>query len=290
MRRKAFSSIFWGLLFVVRSASLLRTTNARSSIDANRTRNPQRQEDAVLGQYSDGTTVLILRYATPEEALQALDHKTETDYSFAGIRKRAETDRSFNAGRMSGSHSTSAADESRISEGWSVEIADRRILQWWNRRWTWWNLSDRMNHKGGWSGSILYIVEGYRSSAAAYKSAFEGERPDKSGITVQPLFPLSVIGEVLDAMMIWAICSGIMALSLSLNQHDLMNTARQRRALYLALIVTGWALSMIGLVAPELMPGLFQPVLAGGLVVYAAVAMIAVVLIMALMRRAANSL
>ncbi|HEX6098869.1 MAG TPA: hypothetical protein VF432_21315 [Thermoanaerobaculia bacterium] len=273
----------------VRSARLLRTTNSRSSIDANRTRNPQREEDAVLGEYSDGTTVLILRYASPEEALQALNDKREADYSSAGIRKRAETDESFKVDRMSESHSTSGSDGSRVSEASSVDIADRRILQWWNRRWTWWNLSDG-NHKGGWSGSILYIVEGYGASAAAYKSAFEGERQDKSGITVNPLFPLSVIGEVLDAMMIWAICSGIMALSLSLNQYDLMNTARQRRALYLALIATGWVFSTIGLIAPKLMSGLVQPVLAGGLVVYAVVVMIAVVLIMALMRRAANSL
>ena len=71
----------------VHSARLLRTTNSRSSIDAHRTQNPQRDEDAVLGEYSDGTVVLILRYASPEEALRAFDHKTMTDYSFDGIQK-----------------------------------------------------------------------------------------------------------------------------------------------------------------------------------------------------------
>ena len=58
----------------IQSAKLLRTTNSRSSIDAGRTQNPQRDEDAELGEYSDGTVVLILRYASPEEARRALDH------------------------------------------------------------------------------------------------------------------------------------------------------------------------------------------------------------------------
>lgn len=273
----------------VHSARLLRTTNSRSSIDANRTQSPQREEDAVLGEYSDGTTVLILRYASPEEALQALDHETETNYSFDGIRKRAETDESFKAERMSGSAGTSGPGERTDSVERSIEAGDRRIQLWWNRGWNWWNLSDRST-KGGWSGDILYIVEGYRSSAAAYKSAFEGERHDQSGITVKPLFPVSVIGEVVDAMMIWAICSGIVALSLSSNQYDLMNIARRRRAFYMTWTVTGWALLMFRLLAPELMYRLFQPAFAGVIVVHALVGMMAVFLIMALARRAANSL
>lgn len=272
----------------VHSARLLRTTNSRSSIGANRTQNPQRDEDAVLGEYSDGTVVLILRYASPEEALQAMDHKTETDFSFDGIQKRAETDESFRAERMSASGGTSDSGERRVSAEWRIEAADRLIQQWWNRGWSWWNLSGSGN-KGGWSSSILYIVEGYRSSAGAYRSALEGERHDQSGITFNPLFPVLIIGEILFAMMIWAICSGVMALSLSLNQYDLMNIARRRRTLYMALTVTGWALAMIWLIAPELMSMLFQAI-AGVIVVYALVGMIASFLIMALMRRAANSL
>jgi hypothetical protein len=277
----------------VHSARLLRTTNSRSSIDANRTQNPQRAEDAVLGEYSDGTVVLILRYASPEEALQVLAHKTETDYSFEGIRERAERDESFRAHGMSASSGSSSSSDRKVSADWTVDAADRRIQQWWNRGWSWWNLSDSGN-KGGWSSSILYIVEGYRTSAGAYKSAFEGERPgqsnDQSGITFNPLFPVLAIGEIVNAMMIWAICSGIMALSLSLNQYDLVNIARRRRALYMALTVTGWALSMIWLIAPQAVARLFQATIAGVIVVYALVGMIALFLIMALMRRAANSL
>jgi len=203
----------------VHSARLLRTTNSQSSIDANRTQNPQRDEDAVLGEYSDGTVVLILRYASPEEALRAMDHKKETDYSFEGIRKRAETDESFRAERMSASSYTSESSERRVSEGWSVAAADRLIHQWWHRGWSWWNLSDS-GSEGGWSSSILYIVEGFRSSAGGYKSALEGDRHDQNGITLNLLFPVLVIGEIVNAMMIWAICSGIMTLSLSLNKYD----------------------------------------------------------------------
>jgi hypothetical protein len=222
-----------------------------------------------------------------------LDHKTETDYSFEGIRERAETDESFRAHGMSASSGSSSSSDRKVSADWTVDAADRRIQQWWNRGWSWWNLSDSGN-KGGWSSSILYIVEGYRTSAGAYKSAFEGERPgqsnDQSGITFNPLFPVLAIGEIVNAMMIWAICSGIMALSLSLNQYDLVNIARRRRALYMALTVTGWALSMIWLIAPQAVARLFQATIAGVIVVYALVGMIALFLIMALMRRAANSL
>jgi len=91
---------------------------------------------------------------------------------------------------------------------------------------------------------------------------------------------------LLNAMMIWAICSGIIALSLSLNQYDLMNIAQGRRALYMTLTVTGWALSIIWLIAPRL----FQAVVAGVIVICALIGMIAVFLVMALMRRVANSL
>ncbi|HYI10840.1 MAG TPA: hypothetical protein VEK57_17400 [Thermoanaerobaculia bacterium] len=272
----------------VHSARLLRTTSSRSSIDANRTQNPQRDEDAVLGEYSDGTVVLILRYASPEEALRAMHHKTETDYSFEAIQKRAETDESFRAQNMSAPRGESSSDGRRLSAYSNVEAADRVIQQWWNRGWSWWNPSDRDN-QGGWSSRILYIVEGYRSSAGAYKAAFEGERRDKGGITVNPLFPVSIIGDILNTMMIWEICAGIMALSLSLNQYDLMNVANRLRVLYLALTVMGWALSMTWFLAPEPMSRLFHAA-AGVIVIYALVGMIAMLLIMALMRRAANSL
>ena len=171
----------------------------------------------------------------------------------------------------------------------NVELADRVIQQWWNRGWSWWNPLDR-DGKGGWSSRILYIVEGYRSSADTYKSAFEGESDNKGGITFNPLFPVSIIGEIVNTLLIWEICSGIIGLSLSVKNYDLVNVANRRRIFYMVLTVTGWALSVTWFIAPEFMSRLFNPVGVGVLVVYALVGIIAVLLIMVLMRRAANSL
>jgi len=273
----------------VNSARLLRTTNSRSSIDANRTQNPQRDEDTVLGEYSDGTVVLILRYASSEEALWAMQQKSETDYSYDAIRKRAETDESFRAGIISRPSGGSGSNERKLSAYSNVEVADRVIQQWWNRGWSWWNPLDSPG-KGGWSSRILYIVEGYRSSADTYKSAFEGGSRNEGGITFNPLFPVSIIGEIVNTLLIWEICSGIIGLSLSMNNYDLVNVANRRRIFYMVLTVTGWALTMSWFIAPELMSRLFNPAGAGVLVVYALVGIIAVLLIMGLMRRAANSL
>jgi hypothetical protein len=273
----------------VNSAKLLRTTSSRSSIDADRTQNPHRDEDAVLGEYSDGTVVLILRYASSEEALWAMRRKAETDYSFETIRKRGETDESFRAATMSSPGGGSGSGERKVSEYSNVEVADRVIQQWWNRGWSWWNPLDR-HGKGGWSSRLLYIVEGYRSSAEIYKSTFEGESHNRAGITFNALYPFSIIGEIVDTLLIWNICSAIIALSLSLNNYDLMNIANRRRIFYTVLTVTGWALSITWYIAPELMSRLFNPVAASLLVVYVFMVIISVLLIMGLMRRAADSL
>jgi hypothetical protein len=273
----------------VGSARLLHTTRSRSSIDAHGTRNPQGDEDAVRGEYSDGTVVLILRYASPEEALRVLEHKEKVDYSFDAIRKRAETDASFQAEKMSGFKGLSGSDEKRTSADWGVQAADRVIQQWWNRGWSWWNPSDWGN-KGGWSSSIVYVVEGYRSSAGAYRSAFEGERHDKGAVSFHPLFLFSMIAAVLTALLIWEICSGIMALSLSSDQKDLAVTASRRRALYLILTASVWIFLVTWFLAPEIVSGPFHRAIAGVIVVHALVGMIAMVLVMALMKRAADSL
>ena len=271
----------------VDSAMLLRATSSRSDIDANRTRNPERDEDAVLGEYADGTVVLILRYASPEEALLAMNQKAETEYSYEAIRKRAETDASFRAPTMSLPQGSSGG-EIKFSAYSNLEVADRVIQQWWNRGWTWWNPSSWQD-KGGWSSRILYIVEGYRSSAVTYKSALEGGSHNRGGISLDLLFPVSIFGEILNTLLIWAICSGIIALSLSSNNYDLMKTAKRRLAFYMALTVTSWVLPITWFVAPESGSRLINSV-EGVLVVYVLVGVVSVLLIMGLIRRAANSL
>jgi hypothetical protein len=218
-----------------------------------------------------------------------MKRKAETDYSFEAIRKRAETDESFRAESMSGPSGESGSNERKFSAYSNVEVADRVIQQWWNRGWSWWNPFDQQG-KGGWSSRLLYIVEGYKSSADTYKSAFEGVRYNQNGITFDPLFPVSIIGEIVNTLLIWEICSGIIALSLYMNNYNLMNMANRRRKFYMILTVTGWALSVTWFIAPELMSRLFGPVGAGVLVVYALMVIIAGLLVMGLMRRAAHSL
>lgn len=273
----------------VDSARLLSATRSRSSIDADRTQNPQGEGNAVLGKYSDGTVVLILRYGSPEEALRALEHKRETDYSVEAIRKRAETDESFRAESMWSGDSEGGTSQRRDSADWRISAADRMILQWWNRGWSWWNPA-HSGRRGGWSSDIVYVVEGYKSSAGAYRSALEGVRQDGGGVTFDPLFLFSLAGAILTALMIWEICSGIVALSLSADQSDLSTIADRRRVLYLGLTAIGWALSAAWFVAPELASSLLHTAFAGVIFVYALAGTIAVFLIMALMRRAANSL
>lgn len=274
----------------VDSARLLRTTTSGNEINANRTHNPERDEDRVLGEYSDGTVVLILRYASADEALEAMKRKDETEYSFDGIRKRAETDASFRADKTSAQHGSSGS-QITSSAHTKVEAADRVIQQWWNRGGNWWNPSG-WRDEGGWSGNLLYIVEGYRASADAYKSAFERNSHNGDGITFtfDPLFPISMVGSLLDTLLIWALCSGVIALSVSSNNYGLMQSARRRRNLYFILQVLGWAVLIMSFFAPEAVLSMVSP---GGIILampYVFAVLFSVLLIMLLMRRAANTL
>ncbi len=271
----------------VDSAHLVCTTSGKA-INANRTHNPERDEDRILGEYSDGTVVLILRYASSDEAHEALKQKDETEYSFTGILKRAETDASFRAENMSSQHGLSASHITYAANS-RVEAADRVILQWWNRGGSWWNPSS-WRDEGGWSGNLLYIVEGYRYSADAYKSAFERKSHNGVGITFDPRFPISTVGSLLDTFLIWGLCSGVIALSIFSNNHGLMRRARRRRNLYFILQVPGLAVLIMSFLAPE---DALSMVSSGGMVLlipYGFALVFSVLLIMLLMRRAANTL
>jgi|GEM_PF-2378158 len=272
----------------VDSARLLRTTSLGNAINAYRTHNPEQDEDRILGEYSDGTVVLILRYASADEALEAMKQKDETEYSFDGIRKRAETDASFRADKMSAQHGSSGSQITSSADS-KVEAADRVIQQWWNRGGSWWNpLSWR--DEGGWNGNLLYIVEGYRASADAYKSAFERKSQNGDGSTFNPLFPISTVSSLLDTFLIWGLCSGIIALSISSNNYGLMQTARRRRNLYFILSILGLAVSIMSFIAPE---AVLSSVRSGGMVLvmpYVFALLFSGLLIMLLMRSAANNL
>jgi len=267
------------------SARLLRTTTSGNAINANRTHNPERDEDRVLGEYSDGTVVLILRYASSDKAFEALKQKQETEYSFDAIRKRAESDASFKADQMSAQHESSGGDQVASSAYLKVEAADRVIQQWWNRGAIWWKPSS-WHDEGGWSGNLLYIVEGYRASADVYKSTFEY----KSHNGNDALFPISTVGSLLDTLLIWGLCSGIIALSVSFNNYDLMQTARRRRNWYFILAIPGLAVSIMSFIAPEAVLNMVTSGGSGLVIPYVFAVLISFLFIMLLMRRAANTL
>lgn len=263
------------------SADLLRTTNSGDAINANRTHNPELDEDRVLGEYSDGTVILILRYASSDEALEAMKQKDETDYSFDGIRKRAETDASFKADTMSAQHGSGGGQITDSAHS-KAEVADRVIQQWWHRGGNWWNPAS-WRDEGGWSGNLLYIVEGYRGSADAYKSAFERKSHNGGGITFDPF---SAAVSLLDTLMIWGLCSGIIALSVSSNNYGLLHRARRRRNLYLILQIPILTVSIMSFLAPEAVSMVTSVLVAP----YVFAMLLSVILIMLLMRRAANTL
>lgn len=272
----------------VDSAYLLRTTTSGNAINANRTHNPERDKDRVLGEYSDGTVVLILRYASSDEALGVMKQKEQTEYSFDGIRKRAEMDASFKADSMSAQHGSSFS-QATLSAHSEVQAGDREIEQWWNRGGSWWNPFS-WRGEGGWSGNSLFIVEGYRASADAYKSAFEPTSHKANGPTFDPFFPISMVGNLLDTLLIWGLCSGVMALSLSSNNYGLMQSARRRRTLYVILAVVSLAVSILALIAPKAVLGVATSASIVLIIPYVIAVLFSALLIMLLMRRAANTL
>ena len=268
----------------VDSAYLLRSTTSENAINANRTHNPEQDEDRVLGEYSDGTVVLILRYASSDEALEAMKGKDRTDYSFDGIRRRAETDASFKADQISAQHGSSGSQVTYSAHS-KVEAADRVVQQWWHRGGSWWNPASWLG-EGAWGGNLLYVVEGYRTSADAYKSAFERETHNGDASTFYPVFPISTAGSLLNTLMIWALCSGIIALSVFSNNYTLMHRARTRRNFYLILQIPVLAVSLVWFLAPEAVSVVTSVLVAP----YVFAVLLSVILIMLLMRSAANTL
>lgn len=270
----------------VNSARLIRTTCSATKIDANRTHNPPREEDRIMGEYSDGTVILVLRYGSAEEALRAMQQKTEGEYSHQGIRKRAETDESFKADTMSFPQgSTGDGDGSTISAYSNVNVADRVIQQWWNRGWTLWNPGTWRSE--GLDSRLLYVVEGYSSSAEDYRLAFEGSKDRRGGVRIDPLFPISAVAHILDTLLIWGICSGIIALALASNNFELMQVAKFRRNFYLGLALPAFFISIIPFVAPE---ALLDALTSGAvlwLMIYVILVAASVLLVMGLVRKAA---
>jgi hypothetical protein len=271
----------------VNSAHLLRITHDGSAIDADRTNNPARDQDKLLAEYSDGTVVLILRYASADEALDAMEKKSDSEYSTHAIRKRGETDPSFRADQIHGRQgSTGSHIKTAAYSG--IEVGDRSIQQWWSRGRSWWN-PFTWSHEGGLTDRLLYIVEGYRASVDVYRSTFEDKSEKGNGAKVDVFNPISTVGNLLEAFLLWGLCSGVIALCVSFNNYGLMQIARRRRAFYLILTVPALALSLVSWIAPEV---IFRVGMEGFvlLVPYVLLVLLSVALIMGLMRKAANTL
>ena len=268
-------------------ADLVRITREGSLIDANRTNNPEREQDKVLGEYSDGTFLLILRYGSADEALEAMKKKGDSEYSNDAIRTRAETDASFRADKMYGRQG-STGSEIKTDAYWTVEVADRSIQQWWNRGRSWWN-PFAGSHQRGFSDRLLYVLEGYRASADDYRALLEGKSENGSGVKVNAFPTVSTINAFLETFLLWGLCSAVISVCVSFNNYGLMQIARRRRAFYMILAVPALAVSLLSFVAPE---ALFKFGREGFalLVPYIILFLLSVVLIMGLMRRAANTL
>ncbi len=137
---------------------------------------------------------------------------------------------------------------------------------------------------------MLYIVEGHRGSADAYKSAFERKSGDANGSTFDPLFPITTVGSILDTLLIWGLCSGVFALAVSSNNYGLMHIARRRRNLYFILAAVGLVAMIMLFIAPEAVSSVVKSGGTALVVPYVFALLFSVVLIMLLMRRAANTL
>ena len=196
-----------------------------------------------------------------------------------------KTDESFTADTMQFPHGSTGHDGSTISAYSNVNVADRAIQQWWNLGWTLWNPGTWGNE--GLDSRLLYIVEGYKSSAEDYRLAFEGSKDRRGGVTIDPLFPISALAHILDTLLIWGICSGIIALALASHNFELLQVAKFRRNFYLGLAVPAFFISIIPFVAPE---ALLDALTSGAvllLMIYVILVAASVLLVMGLVRKAA---
>lgn len=87
---------------------------------------PSEIKTGCWGNILTAQVVLILRYSSADEAVEAMKQKEKTDYSYDAIRKRAETDASFKADTMTSRHGSSVA-HTLLSADTRLEVKDRVI-------------------------------------------------------------------------------------------------------------------------------------------------------------------
>ena len=99
---------------------------------------------------------------------------------------------------------------------------------------------------------------------------------------VNALFPITTIGAILDLIMVWNICGGIIELSFGTGNPLLATVATTRRNLYIALAVIAWCCMGFFYIEPQLVSVFIIP-----LVIFSLIVMC---LIMGLMKKAAEEL
>jgi hypothetical protein len=99
---------------------------------------------------------------------------------------------------------------------------------------------------------------------------------------INPFSIMSILGIVLDLMMIWHTCTAIIDLALQRLNSSLSETAINRRNLYLVLSITNLLVVLIVNIAPDLIGAILVPLAIFNLVV--------VLLVMMLMTRAAREI
>jgi hypothetical protein len=117
--------------------------------------------------------------------------------------------------------------------------------------------------------------------------AFEGSKDWRGGITIDPLFPISAVAHILDTILIWGICSGIIALALASKNFELMQVATFRRSLYLVFAVPPFLISIIPFVTPDAFLDAISSIAVLLLMIYVILAVVSVLLVMGLVRKAA---
>lgn len=76
----------------------------------------------------------------------------------------------------------------------------------------------------------------------------------RGGLTVwyHPVWPITLLGVILNLIMVWHICRAIIELAQASGNHDLAQTAALRWKLYLAVVIIGSGIGLLALAGAEL--------------------------------------
>jgi serine/threonine protein kinase len=257
----------------VRSASLDRITDDGSEIGRGRTATPASAFDRALGEYSDGTTVLVLRYRSKQEALAALQAKMKAEYDEDALLPPGHRGGYGTGETQHGSWGQRTISRSVMvhdSEGLPRTI--RGVAASWNSVRAFSNPFSWAKDSGLGDG-VLFVVEGKDGwTTDGYLEALTGRARRRAASAVGPWTTWLVFaGRLGYAITVWLICAGIVALATRSKQEDLARSARRWRAWYPAAVIAYllgmhyWPLALAINSGPVL--ALYVPILLGWLAV-----------------------